>query len=109
MLSPIISYHLATGVTKAEMIMQLDFDDNENYLEHFNELTQMQYKIELLVNPNEEDHMEIVRLIGDIRDAVHDEVVDDEFEDEVDKLFEDLMKVTRGVLKREWNVVKKGK
>jgi hypothetical protein len=96
-------------VAKAEMISMLEFDDYENYDEHFQELSQMHYKIELLLNPLEEDHLELVCLIGQIRDIIHDEEMeDDKIENELDNLIAQLMKVAKTVLKREWNVVKNG-
>lgn len=97
-------------VAKAEMITILDFDDDESYLEHFKELSQMQHKIELLLNPNESDHQEIVTLINNIRDIIHDEEIDEkELDKKTDNYIDRLMEVTKRVLKREWNIVKKGK
>lgn len=101
---------ISVYVSKAEMITILDFDDDKSYQEHFKELSQMQYKIELLLNPNESDHLEIVSLIRNIRDVIHDEeITDEKMDEQVDNLIDRLMDVTKKVLKREWNVVKKGK
>lgn len=96
-------------IAKAEMISVLERDDDENYREHFKELSQMQHKVELLLNPNENDHQEIVDLLEGIRDTIHDDEMDDETLDEkIDELIDKLLDVSKRVLKREWNVVKKG-
>jgi len=101
---------LSIFIAKAEMISMLDFDEDEEYFEHFKELSQMQHKVELLLNPTETDHNEIVALIGDIRELVHDkEIQEDELDTIMDEKIEGLMEVSKRVMKREWNVVKKGR
>lgn len=101
---------ISAYIAKAEMISMLDYDDDENYFEHFKDLSRMQYKIELLLNPNEDDHKEVVNLISDIRDVIHEEdIEDDKLDKRIDDLIDRLLDVSKNVLKREWNVVKKGK
>lgn len=117
-------------ITQAEMISILPFEEevdedeidedeyeiieeptNEDpYYAHFKELIQMQHKIELLLNPNEDDHNEIVNLLEEIRIWVHEQNVSEEVhEEKLEKLIKKLMDVTKRVLKREWSIVKKGK
>ena len=93
-------------IAKAEMISTFDFEDDDNYYDQFEELTHMQHKIELMLNPNEADHVEISKIIEEIREVIHEEELNEPL---FDKLIKDLMKITKSVLKREWNVVKKGK
>lgn len=97
-------------IAKAEMISMLDFDDDKTYFEHFKELSQMQYKIELMLNSSESDHADIVEIIGEIRDIIHDEDInEDELENNLGELILELVEVSKRVLKREWSIVKKGK
>lgn len=85
-------------------------DHEELYDEHFMELTQMQHKIELLLNPIEDDHNEVVKLIGEIRDWIHeDEADEEEMNEGLDTLIDELMVVSKRVLKSEWIRVKRGK
>jgi len=75
-------------IAKAEMISMLDFDDDEKYFEHFKELSQMQYKIELMLNSSEKDHNEVIEYVGNIRDLIHDEEI---HEDELDERLNELI------------------
>jgi len=96
-------------IAKAEMIAMLEFGDNEKYSEHFQQLVQMQYQIELMLNPGEEDHNKINIITTNIRNVVHDEHIDN---NTLDRLLthkiDQLLKATKVVLKKEWAVVKKG-
>jgi hypothetical protein len=92
------------------MISMTDFDDDESYFESFKELSYSQHKIELMLNPKEDDHNDIVDSIDDIRDIVHDEKIDEDKMNEIlDEKIEYLMKVSKRVFKREWERVKNGK
>lgn len=97
-------------IAKAEMISVIDLDDNENYYRNFTELAQTQHKILLLLNPLENDHKEIGKVLDEIRDLIHEEdISDDSLDEEMDKKINELIKISQAVLKREWNVVKSGK
>jgi len=96
-------------IAKAEVISLLDFEEEEPYREQFKELSQMQHKIELFLNPNENDHNEIVKLMDEIRDIIHEEDLNDKLEDKLYDKIQELLDVSKRVLKREWNVVKMGK
>lgn len=99
---------ISVFIAKAEVISMLDYDEDEAYFEHFKELSQMQHKIELFLNPQEEDHNEIVELLNDIREIIHEETIDEKLEDKMYDKIQKLLNVSKRVLKREWNVVKKG-
>lgn len=97
-------------IAKAEVIAMLDFDNDELYFSHSKELFQMQYKIELMLNPFEIDHNKINDAIEDIRSIIHDrELKHDDATEILDKNISKLLKVSKEVLKKEWKVVKDGK
>lgn len=97
-------------IAKAEMISMLDLDDDDGYLEHFKELSQTHHKIELMLNPEEDDHNKIIEKLDEIRELIHDEEIgEDELEEKLDNVIVELLEVSKRTLKREWNVVKKGK
>ena len=97
-------------IAKAEMISMLDLNDDEQYFKHFKELSQMQNKIALMLNPLEKDHNQLIEITEEIRELIHDEDVDDEeLEKRLDKKIAVLLDVSKIVLKKEWNVIKKGK
>lgn len=95
-------------IAKAEVIATLDYEDEETYVEHFFELSQMQGKIELYLNPNEDDHIEIIALMEDIREIIHEENWTDKVEDKLNESIEELLDISRKVLRREWKKVIKG-
>ena len=97
-------------IAKAEMISMLDLDD-EAYYDHYEELSQMHTKVELLLNPIEDDHNELVEKMNEIRELIHDEITEDadEFENMVDNKVKELLIISKRVLKKEWIVVKTGK
>ncbi len=96
-------------IAKAEVISILDLDD-EDYTVHFKELSQTQHKIELMLNPKEKDHNELNEAIDIVRDLIHDEDLEDnELNEKMNEEIEKLLAVAKRVLKREWEVVKKGK
>ncbi|MGY4536277.1 hypothetical protein ACVW0P_000684 [Mucilaginibacter sp. UYNi724] len=97
-------------IAKAEMIAMMDLDDQKTYFSHFQELAQMQYQIELMLNPGEDDHIKINVIAKSIRNIVHDESFSDEIlEKMLTQKIEQLLKATKSVLKTEWQVVKKGR
>jgi hypothetical protein len=96
---------------KAEMIAMLEPDEDEQYIAHFKELSMMEYKIQLMLNLEEKDHEELITLVEDIRELIHDEesYEDDAFDEILDEGIAELLEVSAKVLKREWNVVKQGR
>jgi len=72
----------------------------------FADMCQAQFKVELLLNPNETDHGEIVDKMREIRMLVF---LKEDHSEQIDILIDELLSVSKKVLKREWNVVKKGK
>ena len=98
-------------IAKAEMISMLDLDDDEKYYTHFEDLSRMQNKVELLLNPNENDHNNLIAKMEEIRELIHDENEEDLdlFEKLVDNKIKELLIISKAVLKKEWNVVKNGK
>jgi hypothetical protein len=101
---------ISVFIAKAEVISLMDFEEDEPYTEQFEELCQMQYKIELLLNPLEDNHNEIISLLESIREIIHDEKISDaRMDKELSRNIDDLLDITKTVLKEEWNIVKKGK
>jgi len=97
-------------IAKAEVISMLDLDDDE-YYEHYQELSESNNMVELLLNPNEDQHNELISKMDEIRELIHDETYNDpdKFEKKVDKKVMELLEISKAVLKTEWNVVKRGK
>jgi len=97
-------------IAKAEMISMLELDD-EAYYDHYEELSQMHTKVELMLNPTETEHNVLVGKMDEIRELIHDETTEDfnKFEDLVDEKVKELLIISKAVLKKEWIVVKTGK
>lgn len=68
--------------------------------EHFERTAQIKARIELLVNPNEAGHQELVRLVSVAHQAYTREV-------DAGPSLRALVAQVQVVLKKEWNVVKK--
>ena len=73
--------------------------------EAFREITAAEFKIELLLNPLEEDHNKLIEKMRKIRDLIYFFPDNDTLDTHIDELLE----ISKKILKREWNVVKKGK
>jgi len=70
----------------------------------------MQHKIELMLNPAESDNNELIKLNDELRSIVHEEgLTDDKLEELISGKIDEIMAVSKRVLKREWIVVKKGR
>jgi hypothetical protein len=96
-------------IAKAEMISMLELDDDQ-YFDHFTELSQTQNKIALMLNTYEKEHNGVIIIMEEIRELIHEEDIDeDELEKSLDKKIVDLLKVAQGVLKNEWSIIKTGK
>ncbi|HEX3146619.1 MAG TPA: hypothetical protein VHR66_00865 [Gemmataceae bacterium] len=68
-------------------------------------LVLVRWKIRLMLNLNEADHQELDRLIGDAIRRLRDEPPR---EDDTDTDIEDISRQAKGILKREWERVKRG-
>ena len=86
----------------------LDYEDDKSYVQHFTELSQMQGKIQLYLNPNEADQLEVIELLEDVRELIHKENWSDKVEEDLSAAIDDLLEVSRKVLRREWKKVLKG-
>ena len=96
---------------KASMIYSLARNHyaDEHSIPRIEELVQLNYKIELLINPNEEDHAKIVKIVDHITASLSlAKVRANEIGDELDGKKEELISLAQKVLKREWERVKKG-
>lgn len=95
---------LSVFISKAEYIFITE--DDEKVDEAYRDMVEAQYKIELLLNPEEIDHNRVTSLLEEIRKIVFEEKIEEEI---FDKKVSDLLKEAKKVLKREWIVVKQGK
>lgn len=78
--------------------MSIDKVERLHYLES---------KVQLLINPNEEDHKRLVQLIDELQEVVLSTDVEHlETFDEALKLNADLISHSQKVLKKEWDRVK---
>ena len=91
---------------KASMIYSLarNHHADEHSIPRIEELVQLNYKIELLINPSEEDHAKIVKIVDHITASLRA----NEIGDELDGNKKELISLAQKVLKREWERVKKG-
>ncbi|WP_426670537.1 hypothetical protein ACPPVU_04670 [Mucilaginibacter sp. McL0603] len=85
-------------IAKAEMISIIDLDDDDSYFSHSMELSQMQNKVELMLNPNVDTQQIIINRMSDIKKIIHEEEVN---EDKLKALINDLLEMSRGVLSKE--------
>jgi len=95
---------LSTFISRAEFIVITE--DGNKKDEAYQIMVESQYKIELLLNPLEEDHNNINLLLEEIRNIIFEDVIDEGL---FDARISELLNHSKRVLKREWNVVKKGK
>jgi H2-forming N5,N10-methylenetetrahydromethanopterin dehydrogenase-like enzyme len=80
-------------------------ENQEKIKDAFRDIVEAEFKIELLLNPLENDHNKLVAKTREIRDLIY---IDRENES-LDRHIDELLDITKKVLKREWIVVKKGK
>lgn len=67
-------------------------------------------KIKLLINPKEDDHIELVELLTNVLNILLDtKEKEDETYDKINTLQADITVISQTILKREWIRVKKGK
>lgn len=96
-------------ISKAEFLL-LEIKTNQrndhNLIVIYQELLKLRYKIDLMLNPSEDDHKKIIDFLVKIRNGIYDtNVTVSALQTEISQLNE----FTKKVLKKEWNVVKSGK
>lgn len=69
-------------------------------------LTFLQSKIHLMLNPNEEDHQKLEWMIDEMMEALQHN--DEQGHTKFINTHQEVIKLSREVFKREWNVVKRG-
>lgn len=97
---------LITGIRFLNLRRQSKNISEKEFVDKFNELFLLETRINLLLNPNEGDHKE---LSGKIRKAI-EKIFEEKESDEphVVKLTNEVMNLSQGILKREWERVKRG-
>lgn len=93
----------------------------QGFLEHRRQIDKCAFKIDLLINPKEKNSARLADIVNEIRELT--QVIDEEYcrseeknrEPNVDRqlkhlddLVEELVPLAQGVLKREWERVKRG-
>lgn len=63
-------------------------------------------KVALLINPNETDHADLLKLMEKVDLCINEDSIDDEKHDSLQK---EITSLAQKILKREWERVKKGK
>lgn len=95
---------LSQFISRAEYIFIAE-EDGEHVNIAYREMVEAQYQIELMLNPNENDHNDLIELLEDLRSGLYDGKLT---ESQFDECLIDLLACSKIVLKREWVVVKKG-
>ena len=65
-------------------------------------------KIELMLNPLEQDHQQLNALMKEGTDQLRSPLLDDSIEDRIEVISRDITQVLQGILKHEWLRVKRG-
>ena len=82
---------------------------DEHSIPRIEEMVQLNYKIELLINPNEEDHARLAQLVTDIASSLRLAKVEKaNIDTNLDEKRGELISLSQKILKREWKRVKKG-
>lgn len=101
---------IADFSAKASMIYSLAKNRyaNEQSIQRIEELVQLNYKIELLINPNEADHAKLSQLVNGIASSLKlAKVEDSSLDTSLDQKQSELVSLSQKILKREWERVKK--
>ncbi len=96
---------------KASMIYSLARNNyaDEHSIPRIEEMVQLNYKIELLINPNEEDHARLAQLVTNIASSLRlAKVKKANIDTNLDEKQGELISLSQKILKREWKRVKKG-
>ncbi|MFN8231155.1 MAG: hypothetical protein U0V03_09575 [Bacteroidia bacterium] len=96
-------------ISKAEFLLleiKINNKNEQSLVDIYQDLIKLRYKIDLMLNPNEDDHKKIIEYLKNIRNGIYDNnVTAENIQTEIAQLNE----FTKTVLKKEWNVVKSGK
>ena len=65
-------------------------------------------KIELMLNPLEQDHQQLNVLMKEAIDQLRSPLLEDGVEDRIEVISRDITQVLQGILKQEWARVKRG-
>ncbi len=65
-------------------------------------------KIELMLNPLEQDHQQLNVLMKEAIDQLRSPLLEDGVEDRIEAISRDITQVLQGILKHEWARVKRG-
>jgi hypothetical protein len=65
-------------------------------------------KIELMLNPHEQDHQQLNVLMKEAIDQLRSPLLEDSVEDRIEVISRDITQVLQGILKQEWARVKRG-
>jgi hypothetical protein len=65
-------------------------------------------KIELMLNPLEQDHQQLNVLMKEAIDQLRSPLLEDGVEDRIEVISRDIIQVLQGILKQEWARVKRG-
>lgn len=98
---------LITGIRFLGLHRSLDHIDDEGFVERFQKLVLVETKVNLLLNPIEEDHSALSKTI---RQAIEKIFAGDEKEKRtrVKELSDSIVTQSQAILKREWQRVKSG-
>jgi P pilus assembly chaperone PapD len=80
---------------------------DESSIPRIEDVLRLVNKIELLVNPMEQDHAELVQLVCELGDAMNQEKEKNKSFD-VDPHVKRIVALSQAILKREWERVKRG-
>ena len=99
---------IATGITIHRILEQ---KSEKTLAVEIQQMSQLRYKIELLFNPSEVDHQQLIEHIKTLLTVTMGltHANDDKQREAFAKTNKQLTKQAQAILKREWNVVKKGK
>ena len=65
-------------------------------------------KIELMLNPLEQDHQQLNVLMKEAINQLRSPLLEDGVEDRIEVISRDITQVLQGILKQEWARVKRG-
>ena len=84
-------------------------DDQGYLLTCIEDLCRSESKIQLLLNPKEDDHVKLIGLLKKASSSLWylNYNKKDSFPEDMNKLREDIIDISQPILKREWNRVKK--
>ncbi len=81
--------------------------ESEDELRQYRRLLYLEAKIQMMVNPKEEDHQKMIELIGLLITTIHKTEKEKQRLDKIASLHNSLIALSQQILKREWERVKK--